>query len=162
MMLSTESSDSKKKIHEIEINDVDYEIMVNLIRYIYSGNFNFLNKHNVLKTIEAANKFRIDIPIKKFKDYLSEGLNMENVVDVLVIADSNNIVELKSQAIIFIVNKIANFDDLQLSKLSELNANLVQEIFREMANKSKSLEDEFTDIFMYVYIFIYVFLILFT
>ncbi|KAJ8680893.1 hypothetical protein QAD02_016680 [Eretmocerus hayati] len=114
----------------INIEDTEYEVVVELIRFIYTGQVHNIEKM-AKKLIIAADRYGV-IQLKyKCEKYLCPFLSPDNVLDYLKLADTYGLDELKSRAISFfvtyrkIVMKLDNFRDEMKQLHPDLTADLM-------------------------------------
>uniref|UniRef100_G3WQ43 Speckle type BTB/POZ protein like n=1 Tax=Sarcophilus harrisii TaxID=9305 RepID=G3WQ43_SARHA len=98
-MFEHEMEESKK--NRVEINDVDPEVFKEMMRFIYTGKAPNLDKmaDNLLA---AADKYALDRLKVMCEEALCSNLSVENVADILILADLHSAEQLKAQAIEFI------------------------------------------------------------
>ncbi|XP_009277948.1 PREDICTED: speckle-type POZ protein-like isoform X1 [Aptenodytes forsteri] len=98
-MFEHEMEESKK--NRVEINDVDPEVFKEMMRFIYTGKAPNLEKmaDNLLA---AADKYALERLKVMCEEALCSNLSVENVADILILADLHSAEQLKAQAIDFI------------------------------------------------------------
>lgn len=85
----------------VKIDDVDYEAFYEVLRYIYCGLV--MNMERLaLSLLPAADKYSILTLKVKCENYLNENIDIENVLEVLVIADLHLCEKLKRKSLIYI------------------------------------------------------------
>uniref|UniRef100_A0A4W3HUK8 Speckle type BTB/POZ protein like a n=1 Tax=Callorhinchus milii TaxID=7868 RepID=A0A4W3HUK8_CALMI len=87
--------------NRVEINDVDPEVFKEMMRFIYTGKAPNLDKmaDNLLA---AADKYALDRLKVMCEEALCSNLSVENVAEILILADLHSAEQLKAQAIDFI------------------------------------------------------------
>lgn len=86
---------------EVHYNDIDFEVMREMLFYIYSGTAPLLQQM-ALDLLAVADRFQL-IGLKEMADQvLRNGLCVDNVCRNLVLADMHNALELKQDALRFI------------------------------------------------------------
>ncbi|KFQ72507.1 Speckle-type POZ protein-like [Phaethon lepturus] len=102
-MFEHEMEESKK--NRVEINDVDPEVFKEMMRFIYTGKAPNLEKmaDNLLA---AADKYALERLKVMCEEALCSNLSVENVADVLILADLHSAEQLKAQAIDFINRQV--------------------------------------------------------
>ena len=87
--------------NRVEINDVDPEVFKEMMRFIYTGKAPNLEKmaDNLLA---AADKYALERLKVMCEEALCSNLSVENVADILILADLHSAEQLKAQAIDFI------------------------------------------------------------
>ena len=104
---------------------------------MYTGNFQFLNEHNALKIMKAADRFELESLLKQCEKLLGNGLNLDNAIGMLILADLKNNEQLISKATQVVIEKIKDFKNVTLEKISKLNSNLVNETFKATSVRIK-------------------------
>ncbi|OXB67700.1 hypothetical protein ASZ78_002782 [Callipepla squamata] len=89
----------------VEINDVDPEVFKEMMRFIYTGKAPNLEKmaDNLLA---AADKYALERLKVMCEEALCSNLSVENVADILILADLHSAEQLKAQAIDFINRQV--------------------------------------------------------
>ena len=87
--------------NRVQILDVDYEVMREVLRFIYTGKSNSIDKMADL-LLAAADKYALERLKALCEEALCNNLDIENVADTLILADCHSAVQLKYQAIEFI------------------------------------------------------------
>uniref|UniRef100_A0A8C0J1D4 Speckle type BTB/POZ protein like n=1 Tax=Chelonoidis abingdonii TaxID=106734 RepID=A0A8C0J1D4_CHEAB len=102
-MFEHEMEESKK--NRVEINDVDPEVFKEMMRFIYTGKAPNLDKmaDNLLA---AADKYALERLKVMCEEALCSNLSVENVADILILADLHSAEQLKAQAIDFINRQV--------------------------------------------------------
>uniref|UniRef100_A0A915DSV2 BTB domain-containing protein n=1 Tax=Ditylenchus dipsaci TaxID=166011 RepID=A0A915DSV2_9BILA len=96
-----ESHTEEAQSGQVVYDDIDFEVMVDMLFFCYSGRSNSLQSM-ALDLLVVADRFQL-IGLKNMSDQvLRNGLNAENVCRNLVIADMHNSNGLKADAIRFI------------------------------------------------------------
>ena len=84
----------------VEINDLDYDTVYEMIFYIYSGNVSEL-KGKAASLLEAADKYDL-MELKQICEMsLCENLSAENVCELLIVSKLHNCSILQSNALKF-------------------------------------------------------------
>lgn len=100
----------EKKLNEVQISDVDYDVLKEMLRFIYADRVE--NVENLAgELIVAADKYRIDGLKEVCEEVLGDNISVDNVVQILVVADRHSIENLKNRAINFIKAHIKNVID---------------------------------------------------
>ncbi|XP_058805412.1 speckle-type POZ protein-like [Phymastichus coffea] len=122
----------EKKVNVIEINNYDQKIVKEMLRYIYTGKVENLNK--LAKDIlPAANEYVLEGLKNMCENIISKNLNLDNVVEMLTIAASYNAQNLKKEAIDFIIsNGEAITSTESFKSLAASQPLLIAEAFRTM------------------------------
>lgn len=85
----------------VDINDVDSDVMCEILRFIYTGKANNIDKMADL-LLSAADKYALDRLKVLCEEALSNNLDVDNVADSLILADLHSAMQLKSQSIDYI------------------------------------------------------------
>jgi len=93
----------ENKSNEINISDIDFMTVRDMVRFIYSGRCSDLaDKSDLL--LAAADKYDIKDLKTLCCQHLAANLAADQILDVLILADIHKAVELKSQAIQFLLS----------------------------------------------------------
>ena len=102
----------EKKNCRVEVKDVEPEVMAELLRFIYTGKTAANLESMAADLLAAADKYALERLKVMCEEALCNGLTVENVCDVLKIADLHSAEQLKAQ-----VNKRSS---LQLLEIEEI------------------------------------------
>lgn len=127
-----EQSLQDKKVTVLEINNFDQKVVKEMLRYIYTGKVEDLNK--VAKEIlPAANEYALEGLKNMCENVMSKNLNLDNVVEMLTVADTYSAYNLKKEAIDFIIaNGEAVTSSPSFKAISASQPHLIAEAFRTM------------------------------
>ena len=126
-MFSNETIENREGI--LEITDIEFKVFQELLRFIYSGKIESMDTV-VNDLLVAADKYWIRGLLLKCELYLQSILNVDNVIDILVLADNHNAENLRISAIkYFIVRKKEIINGNNLDFLDRLKPCTVKEIF---------------------------------
>jgi len=96
--------DTKESIEgRVEIPDITRDIMESLLKYIYTGNVDSLEK-NALDLLIVSEKYQMDHLKTLCSQYLSVNLAEDSVASILIIADLHRAQDLKQQCIAYITS----------------------------------------------------------
>ncbi|KAL8183261.1 UNVERIFIED_CONTAM: hypothetical protein K2H54_029132 [Gekko kuhli] len=131
-MFEHEMEESKK--NRVEINDVDPEVFKEMMRFIYTGKAPNLDKmaDNLLA---AADKYALERLKVMCEEALCSNLSVENVADILILADLHSAEQLKAQAIDFI-NRCSVLRQLGCKDGKNWNSNQATDIMETAGWKS--------------------------
>lgn len=87
----------------VEIEDLKSEVFEEMLRFIYTNEFDAKDDDLLKEMLVAADKYEIDDLKSNCEDILAERLSVENVVDVLKLAEDHNAASLKKIGIDFII-----------------------------------------------------------
>ena len=102
----------EKKNCRVEVKDVEPDVMAELLRFIYTGKTAANLESMAADLLAAADKYALERLKVMCEEALCNGLTVENVCDVLKIADLHSAEQLKAQ-----VNKRSS---LQLLEIEEI------------------------------------------
>ncbi|KAL4636259.1 speckle-type POZ protein-like A isoform X1, partial [Arapaima gigas] len=104
-MFEHEMEESKK--NRVDISDVDPDVFKEMMGFIYTGKAPNLDKmaDNLLA---AADKYALERLKVMCEEALCSSLSVENVADILILADLHSAEQLKAQAIDFINRQSSN------------------------------------------------------
>uniref|UniRef100_A0A8C3FIT6 Speckle type BTB/POZ protein like n=1 Tax=Chrysemys picta bellii TaxID=8478 RepID=A0A8C3FIT6_CHRPI len=120
--------------NRVEINDVDPEVFKEMMRFIYTGKAPNLDKmaDNLLA---AADKYALERLKVMCEEALCSNLSVENVADILILADLHSAEQLKAQAIDFI-NRCSVLRQLGCKDGKNWNSNQATDIMETAGWKS--------------------------
>ncbi|XP_047918748.1 speckle-type POZ protein-like isoform X1 [Anser cygnoides] len=120
--------------NRVEINDVDPEVFKEMMRFIYTGKAPNLEKmaDNLLA---AADKYALERLKVMCEEALCSNLSVENVADILILADLHSAEQLKAQAIDFI-NRCSVLRQLGCKDGKNWNSNQATDIMETAGWKS--------------------------
>jgi len=126
----------ESKHNRVEVKDVDSEVMDQMLRFIYTGKAPELERM-AADLLAAADKYALDRLKVMCEEALCNSLTVENVSEVLILADLHSAEQLKAQAIEFINNRHAT-DVMETSgwkRMVSSNPHLVAEAFKALATQ---------------------------
>lgn len=91
----------ERKHNRVEITDVDADVLREMLRFIYTGKSNNLEKM-ADDLLAAADKYALERLKVMCEEALCSGLSVDNAAEVLILADLHSADQLKAQAIDFI------------------------------------------------------------
>ncbi|XGW13158.1 hypothetical protein V3C99_013636, partial [Haemonchus contortus] len=125
------------KTNRVVLEDIDYEVMHELLMYMYSGRSPNIQQMG-LELLAAADRFQLP-GLKDMADHvLRSGLIVDTACKFLVYADMYNSAELKNEAVKFIAQNINSV--IQTDTWAELTRDhgcLVTEIVAHMSSERK-------------------------
>uniref|UniRef100_A0ACB8G2N7 Uncharacterized protein n=1 Tax=Sphaerodactylus townsendi TaxID=933632 RepID=A0ACB8G2N7_9SAUR len=131
-MFEHEMEESKK--NRVEINDVDPEVFKEMMRFIYTGKAPNLDKM-ADSLLAAADKYALERLKVMCEEALCSSLSVENVADILILADLHSAEQLKAQAIDFI-NRCSVLRQLGCKDGKNWNSNQATDIMETAGWKS--------------------------
>jgi len=127
----------EKKNSRVEVKDVEPEVMAELLRFIYTGKTAANLDNMAADLLAAADKYALERLKVMCEEALCNGLTVENVCDVLILADLHSAEQLKAQAIEFIntrhvtdVMETAGWKQMVVS-----HPHLIAEAFKALASQ---------------------------
>lgn len=85
----------------VEIEDIDSDIMIEILRFIYTGKAQNLDKL-ADALLPAADKYCLERLKVQCEEMLCTTIDRDNVADILILADLHSATQLRQQAIDFI------------------------------------------------------------
>lgn len=118
----------------VTITDLELDSLKEMLKFIYTGKVSQLETM-ADSLLAAADKYALDRLKVMCEEALASNLNIENVCDVLILADLHNAQQLKSVAIDF-TNSHAQevMDTPSWQRLVKNHSNIVAEAFRALAS----------------------------
>ncbi|XP_031788787.1 protein roadkill isoform X2 [Nasonia vitripennis] len=131
-MFDAESNERKEII--LEVHDISYDVLVEMIRFIYTGKINGIE--NMIEDLAiAANKFALHRLMIICEQAMIKCLSIHNFVNSLLFADKLKMKELKAMAIEFVVMSGSNAIDQE--NFRTLPMDVVVEVCSGLAKKNK-------------------------
>ncbi|XP_008202411.1 speckle-type POZ protein-like [Nasonia vitripennis] len=131
-MFNAEINERKEII--LEVHDISYDVLVEMIRFIYTGKVNRIE--NMIEDLAiAANKFALHRLMIICEEAMIKCLSIHNVVNSLLVADKLKMKELKAMAIEFVVMSGSNAIDQE--NFRTLPMDVVVEVCSGLAKKYK-------------------------
>jgi hypothetical protein len=84
-----ESEMEEARTNEVKIDDIEGNIVLEMVRFIYTGEVENMKDH-AKDLLYAAEKYELNVLKKKCVESLSVHLNMKNVFKTLILADHFN------------------------------------------------------------------------
>lgn len=125
----------ERKHNMAEVEDVDCDVMGELLRFVYTGKSPSLNKM-ADSLLAVADRYALERLKVMCEESLCSSLSIENVSDILILADLHSAEQLKTHSIEFI-NSHAT-DVMDTSGWKELvctHSHLVAEAFKALASQ---------------------------
>ena len=95
----------EQRLNKLEIKDIDYDVFEQMLCYIYTGKAKKL-KELAISLLSAADKYALEGLKYECEKILCSNITVENVLDILVLADLHNTCQLKLQAMSFIMKHL--------------------------------------------------------
>ena len=126
-----ESDMKEQRTNVIEISDVDQAVISDMLAYIYTGCVPHLDAL-VAELLEVANKYELSELFAMCEDKLKADMKVDNVIELLILADMHNASRLKGTCLNYIcLNSAAVLNTSQwkeLKKNCDRHASLLVEI----------------------------------
>ncbi|KAL6953831.1 hypothetical protein U1Q18_046961 [Sarracenia purpurea var. burkii] len=120
--------------NRIDITDISENVMVEVLRYMYTGNVENLEEL-ADDLFNAADKYDLGELKALCENILSNNLSIDNAAKTLALADMHNANKLKTETMAYIVVKIKEVMDTEGWKIVESNLQLLIEVFQALADK---------------------------
>lgn len=132
-MFEHEMTESKQ--NRVDIQDVDHEVMREMLRFTYTGKAPNLDKM-ADDLLAAADKYNLERLKVMCEDALCSNLTIENVCDILVLADLHSAEQLKTHAIDFINSHATDvMETTGWRSMIQAHPHLIAEAFRALASQ---------------------------
>ncbi|KAH9364027.1 hypothetical protein HPB48_015346 [Haemaphysalis longicornis] len=133
----------EEKEGRVEITDCDFEVLHQVIKYIYMGRAPKLNQM-AEKVLVAADKYDLARLKAMCEDVLCSKLSVEKAAETLVLADTHNADQLKANALQFIrvqADEVKETDGWK--RMASENPHLVLEAFYALVDEIGALSTRF-------------------
>ncbi|XP_008215002.1 speckle-type POZ protein [Nasonia vitripennis] len=128
----------EKQKNTVEIEDMKYDVLVELIRFIYTEKVN-----NIVAIVDelaiAADQYAVDSLKKMCEKTMGENLSLENFVGCLHLADKLHMNQLKQEVIMFIFKNASDISDKP--EFDSVPDDIVRQVFRCLAKKIEEIDD---------------------
>ncbi|XP_014225928.1 protein roadkill-like [Trichogramma pretiosum] len=124
---------AKKNFDSIVITDIPYNILVDVLKYIYTGDIVSTKTDVILQILPVADKYKIDGLKTKCEKILSADLSTENVIKTLIAAHKHHLKRLETKVIKFITNHtelISNSEKITEIDDPDILVNLIQSLIK--------------------------------
>jgi len=98
----------ENKSGTVNVEDVDPDVMIEVLQYIYTGCSLNIDKH-AMAILAASEKYLIEQLKGCCEDHLSGILDVENCVELLLLGERNNAKDLKKAAVVFLTDNMNKF-----------------------------------------------------
>jgi len=98
----------ENKSGTVNVEDVDPDVMIEVLQYIYTGCSLNIDKH-AKAILGASEKYLIEQLKGCCEDHLSGILDVENCVELLLLGERNNAKDLKKAALVFLTDNMTKF-----------------------------------------------------
>ena len=139
----------------VEIEDIDGDIMLEILRFIYTGKAQNMDKL-ADALLPAADKYCLERLKVQCEETLCSSIDRDNVADTLILADLHSAIQLRQQAIDFInthtqgrssgkgnrTQTLASLDILETSGFQTMirtHPHLLADAYRAMATSQNNI-----------------------
>lgn len=127
--------------NKVEINDIDYEVFTEMLRFIYTGKVNEFEKM-AKSLLIVSEKYALEGLRVMCTKHLCGTLSTDNAFEYLDLADVHSIDELKTQAINFIVSRAEDIENFAgFKSITDLHREILFEVFHRFAEKKPKLSE---------------------
>ncbi|KAL7298420.1 hypothetical protein TKK_0008211 [Trichogramma kaykai] len=92
----------ENKTQSVNITDVDYDVAVEMLRFIYTGSVEKEEVSFIIDLLPVADKYQLEELQNKCEEILSSNLSTNNAIDILKVADKCSMKNFKENVIEFI------------------------------------------------------------
>ncbi|CAG5131835.1 unnamed protein product [Candidula unifasciata] len=132
-MFEHEMTESKQ--NRVDIEDIDHEVMREMLRFVYTGKSPSLDKM-ADDLLAAADKYALDRLKVMCEEALCSNLTIENVCDILVLAELHSAKQLKTHSIDFINSHASDImETTGWQSMIQAQPHLIAEAFRALASQ---------------------------
>lgn len=126
----------ENKRSRVGIKDIAYDVMKELLRYLYTAKISEnVDLNMVGDLLMAADKYNVEGLKTRCEKLLGDGLTIANALRLLSLADTHNARELRANSINFIVtNSVKIIDSEEFKLYGKLQPDVICEIFRALVN----------------------------
>lgn len=126
----------ESKHNRVDITDVDPDVMGDMLRFVYTGKASQLETM-AADLLAAADKYALERLKVMCEEALCNGLTVENVSEVLILADLHSAEQLKAQAIDFINTRHVTdvMETPGWKQMVNSNPHLIAEAFKALATQ---------------------------
>jgi len=126
---------TESKQNRVDIQDVDHEVMREMLKFTYTGKAPNLDKM-ADDLLAAADKYALERLKVMCEEALCSNLTIENVCDILVLADLHSAEQLKTHAIDFINSHATDvMETTGWRSMIQAQPHLIAEAFRALASQ---------------------------
>ncbi|KAL9923992.1 protein roadkill-like [Glossina fuscipes fuscipes] len=123
------------KLNRVTINDIDPEVVIEMLRFIYTSEAPNLDRM-ADDLLAAADKYALDNLKVMCAKALCAKLSVETAAEILILADLHSIDQLKAQTIRFILTNATDVMETQgWQNMIIMHPHLIAEAFRRLVTK---------------------------
>lgn len=129
----------ENKRSRVDIEDVGYDVMKELLKYLYTAKLTGnLGLNMMAELLVAAEKYNVEGLKTRCEKILGDGMTAANVLRFLPLADTHNATELRARGIAFIVaNSEEIVDSAEFKLFVQLQPQLICEIFQALVDNKR-------------------------
>uniref|UniRef100_A0A1B0AT35 BTB domain-containing protein n=1 Tax=Glossina palpalis gambiensis TaxID=67801 RepID=A0A1B0AT35_9MUSC len=136
----------ESKLNRVTINDIDPEVVIEMLRFIYTGEAPNLDRM-ADDLLAAADKYALDNLKVMCAKALCAKLSVETAAEILILADLHSIDQLKAQTIRFILTNATDVMETQgWQNMIKMHPHLIAEAFRGLVTKHNKQLDHQKDV----------------
>lgn len=125
----------ERRHNRVEIKDVDHEVLREMLRFLYTGKTNNLDKM-ADDLLAAADKYAMERLKVMCEEALCASLNVDNAAEVLILADLHSAEQLKAQAVDFVnIHATEVMETPGWKSMISTHPHLIAEAFRALATQ---------------------------
>jgi len=130
------------KTDKLTIGNFSYDAVFKMIEFFYCGeaNFNEISHKCLLELLHLSDEYMVDNLHRICEKKLLNTIDVENVVQILILADNLNLTTLKQQCMEFMLKRISDIDLAKNSEEFIKNPTLLMEITKNIANQMNNSE----------------------
>uniref|UniRef100_A0A8R1IP20 BTB domain-containing protein n=1 Tax=Caenorhabditis japonica TaxID=281687 RepID=A0A8R1IP20_CAEJA len=137
MLTHCDTDESKMSV--MYITDMDYDVIYEMVYYIYCGHCQKDITDMATALLIAADKYRLDELKNHCEKYLVENINLENVCSLLIIGDMYTAPKLRRRAVQFILARPKNVTGTAgWEDILKGHPNLITDIFSQIEKQSST------------------------
>ncbi|XP_067927872.1 speckle-type POZ protein B-like isoform X2 [Watersipora subatra] len=124
----------ESKQNRVAVYDVEEEVMKEMLQFIYTGKASNLEKM-VAELLSAADKYALERLKVMCEEALCGNLSIENVCEILVLADLHSAEQLKTHALDFVNSHATEVMDTEgWRTMTRSHSHLIADAFRALAS----------------------------
>lgn len=123
----------EKQEASVKIEDISYEVLEEMLRFVYCGKVEKLDHETVSGVIDAAEKYQIE-PLKNAcEEFLLRNLTSENAILTLKLCKTYNLVAINSHVEIFVKSNSGSiFSNYILKKSDDIYAKEIYDLIEKI------------------------------
>jgi len=130
------------KQNRVDITDVDHEVLREMLRFIYTGKVNNMEKM-AKELLAVADKYAVEQLKMMCAEGLRAKLSIKNAADVLILADLHTVEHLQAQTINFICTRaVAVMKKPKWKSMITSHPHLIAEVASALASQLVCHDDD--------------------